>query len=789
MKTLFSPPQSITVNGNRYEIISYLAEGFSGQVYKISDGAREYALKIFLPIYRVQNFGYAEGKRALPELLSLQKAEYEFLSQISHPNVVTVYNSGQIALTDEDRLILENENVFGINEVPALVLEFVEGLSLAKAVLEYQLTKTQFTNILVRISLALDYLHASSEILHGDFKPANIMIRAADREPILIDFSLCKNFNFNQVEPDGITKLVGDWDLVPQLAEGHPIQRMKIEGATRKEMKEEVFPGLDIFQYGKMLQRLYSTLVNLYQENDVAYIKLITDRLLDWDHSRSLKPGQLTALVKRLDGTSLGQISSDELGGTAPTNLSILVPPGVSVPFSGRLRRLIESPSWRRLATINQLSLLPLVFPGSGYPRSTHVLYSYELGRRFTETLVSNPFFRLLFDEKTILEAMAVILLHDINHFPFMHIFQESGLEHVSNARVIDYFCDGDATGDKKSGRPSIYEIASELGIDSERLKRLILKHHHQQESEADGVIRSLIDSGVDVDKLSYLSLDAHFSGVPYGKGIDLTEIIRAATILPVQHGTTTIPHLAFDESAIEALESVVMTRFWNFRALYWEQRNRAAMAMLLRTVRRLFSENKLDLYRYLDATMWSGDIAALKFLDSTFRDAYKRSSIVNALIEDAGKRYVRLYTLRTLRADAPDASLYASMAGLTVEQEFALAREIARQLEERSRHLLGSVHEDEVLIDIPRRPLDSGGSVYVSAQRHAPLLLNEISEPVRSVIRNYDRMAKSIRVYVSPRLATLLPAGSEADVAGQEKWRAVIESAVAEVLKPGDLV
>jgi HD superfamily phosphohydrolase len=315
-------------------------------------------------------------------------------------------------------------------------------------------------------------------------------------------------------------------------------------------------------------------------------------------------------------------------------------------------------------------------------------------------------------------------------------------------------------------------------------LQRLIFGKHYEQADEVDAIISSIIDSGVDADKLSYLTLDAHCSGVPFGKGIDLSGILRESTLSLVDYGSRgELPHLAFDENAIGALESAVMTRYWNFRALYWEHRNRAVMAMLLRTVRNLFSDKKLNFYDYLGDTLWSGDLSALTYLDDVHQRAYGKPSILHGLVADEKTRYVRLYALRTARPDAPDSHLYDRLKELTLAQELRVAQTIARQIEDENRATVGSVGTDEILIDIPRRRLDAGGEVYIAGDDGKAKLLSDLSDPVRAISRHYQHLTKSIRVFASPRIANALTPEP------YDKWRRTIETAVKEVAQSGQVI
>ena len=57
---------------------------------------------------------------------------------------------------------------------------------------------------------------------------------------------------------------------------------------------------------------------------------------------------------------------------------SIRIPDNQDVPVTDRVRRLIDSACFRRLATIRQLGLVGLVYPGATHSRFEHSLGVYR---------------------------------------------------------------------------------------------------------------------------------------------------------------------------------------------------------------------------------------------------------------------------------------------------------------------------------------------------------------------------------------------------------------------------
>jgi len=61
-------------------------------------------------------------------------------------------------------------------------------------------------------------------------------------------------------------------------------------------------------------------------------------------------------------------------------------------------------------------------------------------------------------------------------------------------------------------------------------------------------------------------------------------------------------------------------------------------------------------------------------------------------------------------------------------------------------------ISEEDVLLDVPRRPMDSGGAVFVNLPNTGIVPLVDLSEPIRMINANYERLAKRARVFLVDR-------------------------------------
>ncbi len=325
------------------------------------------------------------------------------------------------------------------------------------------------------------------------------------------------------------------------------------------------------------------------------------------------------------------------------------------------------------ISTNNQLALVDVIYPGAGYRRSLHCLRAYSYCAEMIESLTQSPRFRLLFSPLLARQALAASLLHDINHCLFLHTFQEAIGKPMKNVDLLDLFCDGHLTKDN----PSIYEILEqEVSLPRSQFRDLLLKEHCYlvENGYEPGlqIVKSMIDSGADVDKLAYLEDDSFFTGVAYGHGVDSRRLIASATIVKIPLQSTCSNqgwHLGFRDDGLSAVESLVMARYWMFRTVYWHRINRAIMAMLLHVIRKLYLKFSENPQRFVEDTMWLSEEQALDYLNTQYRkNKDGKDSITNDIMKDHRTVYRRLLSIQGAPEDEGDVEtrLYQKQAQLS---------------------------------------------------------------------------------------------------------------------------
>lgn len=164
-----------------YEILDVIGAGGMGQVYRAHDTTlgRDVALKV-LP----------ELLAADPDRLTRFQREAEVLASLNHPHIGAIYGVEQSDLSAGS----------GRAAVRALVLELVDGPTLAERIAQGALPLDEVLSVTRQIIAALEAAHERG-IIHRDLKPANIKLRE-DGTVKVLDFGLAKALDPRSAQSD-----------------------------------------------------------------------------------------------------------------------------------------------------------------------------------------------------------------------------------------------------------------------------------------------------------------------------------------------------------------------------------------------------------------------------------------------------------------------------------------------------------------------------------------------------------------------------------------------------------
>jgi len=165
-----------------YEVTGLIGAGGMGEVYRARDTRlnRDVALKILPDLFAAD-----------PDRLARFKREAQVLASLNHPNIAAIYGF-EDGPAEAGPYVPEGVGAGFSRPVQALVLEFVNGPTLADRIADGPLPIDEALPIARQIAEALEAAHEQG-IVHRDLKPANIKVRP-DGTVKVLDFGLAKVF-------------------------------------------------------------------------------------------------------------------------------------------------------------------------------------------------------------------------------------------------------------------------------------------------------------------------------------------------------------------------------------------------------------------------------------------------------------------------------------------------------------------------------------------------------------------------------------------------------------------
>jgi serine/threonine protein kinase/TolB-like protein len=209
-----------------YRLESRIGGGGMGEVYRARDSrlGRIVAIKVLLSRIAADEPARERFER-----------EARVIARLSHPHICTLHDIGTYPATS------------GHGSVPYLVMEFLDGETLADRLAKGALPFDEALGWAIQIASALDTAHRA-DIVHRDLKPRNVMLTSAGAK--LVDFGIAKSTASSALgasltlDPDLTTPgtIVGTMHyMAPEQLEGLPT-----DGRT------------DVFAFGCVLYEMLS---------------------------------------------------------------------------------------------------------------------------------------------------------------------------------------------------------------------------------------------------------------------------------------------------------------------------------------------------------------------------------------------------------------------------------------------------------------------------------------------------------------------------------------------------
>jgi len=230
-KSMLHLQEGATLQSGKYKIEKVLGQGGFGITYL----AVQYPLKkkVAIKEFFIQDLCFRDDTASVRTLTQSDMVdryrqkffkEARMIAQFNHPNIVRVID------------------FFKENSTGYYVMDYLEGESLAEIIARNgPLSESTALRYIKKVADALDYIHQSN-VNHLDIKPANIMIRRDNDEPVIIDFSVSKQYD---EQKDQATT------TPPGVSNGYsPLEQYESGGVSKFS------PQADIYALGATLYKL-----------------------------------------------------------------------------------------------------------------------------------------------------------------------------------------------------------------------------------------------------------------------------------------------------------------------------------------------------------------------------------------------------------------------------------------------------------------------------------------------------------------------------------------------------
>jgi tetratricopeptide (TPR) repeat protein/predicted Ser/Thr protein kinase len=180
--------------GSRYEIVRLLGQGGMGAVYQAHD--KELERQVAIKVIRAD-------MASNPEILRRFKQELILARQITHKNVIRIFDLGQA------------------DGIKFITMEYIEGENLQVVLRrKKKLDPPEAANILAQVCRALEAAH-NEGVIHRDLKPQNIMLDKTGRAYVM-DFGIARSMLSAGMTQTGA--LIGTPDYMsPEQAKGQTL--------------------------------------------------------------------------------------------------------------------------------------------------------------------------------------------------------------------------------------------------------------------------------------------------------------------------------------------------------------------------------------------------------------------------------------------------------------------------------------------------------------------------------------------------------------------------------------
>ena len=271
------------------------------------------------------------------------------------------------------------------------------------------------------------------------------------------------------------------------------------------------------------------------------------------------------------------------------THLDIIDPIHDFVRVYDNELKIIDTPIFQRLRRIRQLSGAHLIYPGAQHTRFEHSLGVMHIASMAGQALAEKG----IVSSDDIQNLRLAGLLHDIGHGPFSHLFEEI----FEEKRKISH----EDLGRDIILKTEIGDIISKNGFDKKLITKLAFGDSKLQ------FMNEIISGVLSADIMDYLLRDGYFTGAEHAK-IDHHRLTHSLDVYKNK--------LALDKSSLVNFETMMISRFQMFKAVYFHKTVRAGEVMLLEAMDLAEDELGLSSMNLDEYLKLSDDVILAKLLN-----------------------------------------------------------------------------------------------------------------------------------------------------------------------------
>ena len=621
--------------------------------------------------------------RPFPDAINMVREEYESTQDLYHPNLIRIIFRKEIQLEADELkypLTLEEYIPDGLNLEKWCDRESLK----SKGVEQTYRSVRQFESYLIQICDGMHYLHENS-VYHCDIKPENILINGSLAK--IVDFGFA--IRIASRDTSLYNKVGYSWDYAI------PTLKSKVNQLVSRCMVFSYIDGevpyirIDQYAFGRTIEecvKKFENTLELIKNSDIkkgdarpefytsinydlSYLKLVavrlkgTEALLDnaenIGYSDKYDENTLMSISYLRHSTSWLEVAKDlkklwieNLGEIAPeweTTLGSTIRIGfLDVPFTPRIRDLYNHPSMSRLANVSQLGLISYVYPSAKHSRLEHSMGTFYFALKYISSLWKqrdDPFFKCMVSDSELIAASLGALFHDLGQYPHAHDIEDSlGVmvrhEHLAAKLYKHNF--SFENSHKTEVFPTLYELVekhwgNKIANLTEKYLGVTGDPTRNSNDHVAGILKSIISSAIDADKLDYLQRDSINLGLGYASSIETDRLILSLRPIIRSEGESRFPKatIGISNKGLLSARSLIVAREHMFEHVYWHKTVRAFKAMLSLSLA-ISYEDVTNLMEKIEATVLNPNIIFkednnLNFAES-FHLSYTDSSMLNLI-------------------------------------------------------------------------------------------------------------------------------------------------------------